>query len=187
MEVRPRSRERDGDLGRSATGRVSPVRAALRRDGLPGSILDPRRLGDQPPAADPLETAPKIGGWPAVARCRPAVGVVHGDSVRVTRRASLRGFGGPQQSDMLKTGPSVLLHRIARDGPISVTIGNASLGFLSDREVRHRLGNLTPVQVAAIMAELNAGTGEHRLNLTGDGPIDRIVEYWRGHPTPDDV
>jgi len=87
----------------------------------------------------------------------------------------------------MAAGRSVLLHRITTHGPIRVTIGNALLGFLSHTEVRHRLADLGHGQVAAIMADLSEGGGEHSLDLAGDGPIDRLLEYWRGHPTPDDL
>ena len=86
----------------------------------------------------------------------------------------------------MKTGLSVLLQRTTEHGPIRITIGNAFLGFLSHTEVRHRIANLSHDQIDAIMTDLSAAGGEHRLN-SEDGPIDRIVDYWRGHPTPEDV
>ena len=82
---------------------------------------------------------------------------------------------------------TVLLRRVARDGPIRVTIGNASLGFLSNQELRHRLGYLAYAEIAAILADLDGDGGEYRLSLTGNSPIDRVLEYWRGHPSPDDL
>lgn len=80
------------------------------------------------------------------------------------------------------------LHRIAAGGSIRVIIDGGPPSYLTEAELRERLRQVarSPEEIEKIVADLSAGRGEHRLNISNPSPelAASLVESFTGAPRP---